>query len=167
MSYKVKKSKKKWDIDYYEYDLDGFTFHPNKDSKNNELHVTSIKIYNEDMITNLVNNKITDKFKVLYNKIMKTLYDEDSSDDSNEVVLGEIQKFRSALDIRYKKFMKNEEYKVYIENLYYLDIELRNKIAINNYRRQMQMNSMLDQYNFSFDEDIETLEENVSYGRSR
>ena len=29
------------------------------------------------------------------------------------------------------------------------------------------MNSMLDQYNFSFDEDIETLEENVSYGRSR
>ena len=167
MSYKVKKSKKKWDIDYYEYDLDGFTFHPNKDSKNNELHVTSIKIYNEDMITNLVNNKITDKFKVLYNKIMKTLYDEDSSDDSNEVVLGEIQKFRSALDIRYKKFMKNEEYKVYIENLYYLDIELRNKIAINNYRRQMQMNSMLDQYNFSFDEDVETLEEDYSYGRSR
>jgi hypothetical protein len=63
--------------------------------------------------------------------------------------------------------MKNEEYKLYIENLYYLDIELRNKIAINNYRRQMQMNSMLDQYNFSFDEDIEELEENYTHGRSR
>ena len=63
--------------------------------------------------------------------------------------------------------MKNEEYKLYIENLYYLDIELRNKIAINNYRRQMQMNSMLDQYNFSFDEDVETLEEEYSYGRGR
>jgi hypothetical protein len=98
---------------------------------------------------------------------MSTLYDEDSSDDANEVVLGEIQKFRSALDIRYKNFMKNEEYKLYIENLYYLDIELRNKIAINNYRRQMQMNSMLDQYNFSFDEDIEELEENYTHGRSR
>ena len=78
MSYKVKKSKKSWNIDYYEYDLDGFTFHPNKDSKNNELHVTSIKLFDKDMITNLVNNKITDKFKVLYNKIIKTLYDEDS-----------------------------------------------------------------------------------------
>lgn len=167
MGYKVKKSKKSWNIDYYEYDLDGFTFHPNKDSKNNELHISSIKLFDKDMITNLVNNKITDKFKVLYNKIMETLYDEDSSDDANEVVLGEIQKFRSALDIRYKKFMKNEEYKLYIENLYYLDIELRNKIAINNYRRQMQMNSMLDQYNFSFDEDVETLEEEYSYGRGR
>ena len=167
MNYKVKTTKKKWDIDYYEYDLDGFTFHPNKNSKNKDLQVTSIKIFNEEMIENLVHNKITDKFKILYNKIMQTLYDEDSSDDANEVVLGEIQKFRSALDIRYKKFMKNEEYKLYIENLYYLDIEIRNKIAINNYRRQMQMNSMLDQYNFSFDEDIETLEENVSYGRSR
>lgn len=167
MGYKVKKSKKSWNIDYYEYDLDGFTFHPNKNSKNNELHISSIKLFDKDMITNLVNNKITDKFKVLYNKIMETLYDEDSSDDANEVVLGEIQKFRSALDIRYKKFMKNEEYKLYIENLYYLDIELRNKIAINNYRRQMQMNSMLDQYNFSFDEDVETLEEEYSYGRGR
>lgn len=167
MGYKVKKSKKSWNIDYYEYDLDGFTFHPNKNSKNNELHISSIKLFDKDMITNLVNNKITDKFKVLYNKIMETLYDEDSSNDANEVVLGEIQKFRSALDIRYKKFMKNEEYKLYIENLYYLDIELRNKIAINNYRRQMQMNSMLDQYNFSFDEDVETLEEEYSYGRGR
>lgn len=167
MGYKVKKSKKSWNIDYYEYDLDGFTFHPNKNSKNNELHISSIKLFDKDMITNLVNNKITDKFKALYNKIMETLYDEDSSDDANEVVLGEIQKFRSALDIRYKKFMKNEEYKLYIENLYYLDIELRNKIAINNYRRQMQMNSMLDQYNFSFDEDVETLEEEYSYGRGR
>ena len=167
MDYKVKKSKKKWDIEYYEYDLDGFTFHPNKNSKNNELQISAIKIFNEEMIENLVHNKINDKFKVLYNKIMQTLYDDESSDDSNEVVLGEIQKFRSALDIRYRKFMKNEEYKLYIDNLYYLDIELRNKIAINNYRRQMQMNSMLDQYNFSFDEDIETLEENVSYGRSR
>lgn len=167
MGYKVKKSKKSWNIDYYEYDLDGFTFHPNKNSKNNELHISSIKLFDKDMITNLVNNKITDKFKVLYNKIMETLYNEDSSDDANEVVLGEIQKFRSALDIRYKKFMKNEEYKLYIENLYYLDIELRNKIAINNYRRQMQMNSMLDQYNFSFDEDVETLEEEYSYGRGR
>ena len=167
MGYKVKKSKKSWNIDYYEYDLDGFTFHPNKNSKNNELHISSIKLFDKDMITNLVNNKITDKFKILYNKIMETLYDEDSSNDANEVVLGEIQKFRSALDIRYKKFMKNEEYKLYIENLYYLDIELRNKIAINNYRRQMQMNSMLDQYNFSFDEDVETLEEEYSYGRGR
>ena len=29
------------------------------------------------------------------------------------------------------------------------------------------MNSMLDQYNFSFDEDVETLEDDYSYGRSR
>jgi hypothetical protein len=167
MNYIVKKNKKKWDIDYYEYDLDGFTFHPNKNSKSNDLQITSIKIFNEEMIENLVHNKISDKFKLLYNKIMQTLYDEDSSDDANEVVLGEIQKFRSALDIRYKNFMKNEEYKIYIENLYYLDIELRNKIAINNYRKQMMMNNMLDQYNFSFDEDIEELEDTYSHARSR
>ena len=49
MNYKVKKTKKKWDIDYYEYDLDGFTFHPNKNSKNNDLQVTSIKIFNEEI----------------------------------------------------------------------------------------------------------------------
>ena len=166
MTYKVKKSKKKWNIDYFEYDLDGFTFHP-KHTANNDLNITSIKIFNEDMIKNLVSSKITTKFKLLYNTIMQTLYDEDSSNDANEVVLGEIQKFRSALEIRYKKFMKNEEYKQYVDNLYYLDIELRNKMAINNYRRQMQMNNMLEQYNFSFDEDVEELEESYSHGRSR
>ena len=166
MNYKVKKSKKKWNIDYFEYDLDGFTFHP-KHTANNDLNITSIKIFNEDMIKNLVNTRITNKFKLLYNTIMQTLYDEDSSNDANEVVLGEIQKFRSALEIRYKKFMKNEEYKQYVDNLYYLDIELRNKMAINNYRRQMQMNNMLEQYNFSFDEDVEELEESYSHGRAR
>ena len=166
MNYKVKKSKKKWNIDYFEYDLDGFTFHP-KHTANNDLNITSIKIFNEDMIKNLVNTRITNKFKLLYNTIMQTLYDEDSSNDTNEIVLGEIQKFRSALEIRYKKFMKNEEYKQYVDNLYYLDIELRNKMAINNYRRQMQMNNMLEQYNFSFDEDIEELEDTYSHARSR
>ena len=166
MNYKVKKSKKKWNIDYFEYDLDGFTFHP-KHTANNDLNITSIKIFNEDMIKNLVNTRITNKFKLLYNTIMQTLYDEDSSNDTNEIVLGEIQKFRSALEIRYKKFMKNEEYKQYVDNLYYLDIELRNKMAINNYRRQMQMNNMLEQYNFSFDEDVEELEESYSHGRAR
>ncbi len=166
MNYKVKKSKKKWDIDYYEYDLDGFLFHP-KHTANNDLNITSIKIFNEDMIKNLVTSRISNKFKILYNTIMQTLYDDDSSNDANEIVLGEIQKFRSALDIRYKKFMKNEEYKQYVDNLYYLDIELRNKIAINNYRKQMAMNNMLEQYNFSFDEEIEELEESYSHGRSR
>jgi hypothetical protein len=119
------------------------------------------------MIKNLVTSRISNKFKILYNTIMQTLYDDDSSNDANEIVLGEIQKFRSALDIRYKKFMKNEEYKQYVDNLYYLDIELRNKIAINNYRKQMAMNNMLEQYNFSFDEEIEELEESYSHGRSR
>ena len=166
MTYKVKKSKKKWNIDYFEYDLDGFTFHP-KHTANNELNISSIKIFDEDMIKNLVNSKITNKFKILYNTIMQTLYDDDSSNGTNEIVLGEIQKFRSALEIRYKKFMKNEEYKQYVDNLYYLDIELRNKMAINNYRRQMEMNNMLEQYNFSFDEDVEELEESYSHGRSR
>jgi hypothetical protein len=166
MTYKVKKSKKKWNIDYFEYDLDGFTFHP-KHTANNELNISCIKIFDEDMIKNLVNSKITNKFKLLYNTIMQTLYDDDSSNSANEIVLGEIQKFRSALEIRYKKFMKNEEYKQYLDNLYYLDIELRNKMAINNYRRQMEMNNMLEQYNFSFDEDVEELEESYSHGRSR
>jgi len=166
MTYKVKKSKKKWNIDYFEYDLEGFSFHP-KHTANNDLNISSIKIFDEDMIKNLVTSKISDKFKILYNTIMTTLYDDDSTNDQNEIVLGEIQKFKSALEIRYKKFIKNEEYKQYIDNLYYLDIELRNKMAINNYRRQMEMNNMLEQYNFSFDEDVEELEESYSHGRSR
>ena len=161
MKFVLEKDKISGIIFYFDYDSK--TYPLNSSSKN------KIVMYKEELFKPFVDDKFEMHFNNLVKVIINFLYQDNDDADEGDcmILLDETEKLQSMLENTYKKHMKNEEYKVYIENLYYLDIELRNKIAINNYRRQMQMNSMLDQYNFSFDEDVETLEEDYSYGRSR
>ena len=82
MTYKVKKSKKKWNIDYFEYDLDGFTFHP-KHTANNELNISSIKIF--ELFFEYFVLIFTEKFIVSFKlqRYIKSLMDEKSKLLSN------------------------------------------------------------------------------------
>ena len=45
------------------------------------------------------------------------------------ILLDEVAKLQATLEIKYKHFMENEAYKNYMSKLYFLGINLRNKLV--------------------------------------
>lgn len=138
MNYVVKKIRRKYVIDYMEYDLDGLVIHP-KLKGNDYIKVKSAKFYNEDIINKIVNTKFRRKFDSLVKVVVTYLNDDDENDSGDYMILlDEVAKLQATLEIRYKQFMENESYKDYMGKLYFLGINLRNRLARINMMEQME-----------------------------
>ncbi len=129
MNYVVKKIRRKYVIDYMEYDLDGLVIHP-KLKGSDYIKVNSAKFYNEDIITKIINTKFRRRFDNLVKVVITYLNDEDETDSGDYMILlDEVAKLQATLEIKYKHFMENEAYKNYMSKLYFLGINLRNKLV--------------------------------------
>lgn len=53
------------------------------------------------------------------------------------ILLDEVARLKSIVELKYQKFLSNQEYKDYIHKLDFLDSQLRQKIAIVNYRKNL------------------------------
>ncbi len=138
MNYVVKKIRRKYVIDYMEYDLDGLVIHP-KLKGNDYIKVKSAKFYNEDIINKIVNTKFRRKFDSLVKVVVTYLNDDDENDSGDYMILlDEVAKLQATLEIRYKHFMEIESYKDYMGKLYFLGINLRNRLARINMMEQME-----------------------------
>lgn len=139
-SYLVKKDKYTGEIVYMEYDLEGYKFKPKNDGTKPYIKVDSVTIYKPEMIDSLLARKFQKKFERLSEIIMRFLYQEDDegSDEGDYfILLDEVARLKSIVDLKYKKFLQNEEYKDYMHKLAFLDNQIRQKIAIINYQNRI------------------------------
>lgn len=128
-SHSIKKENNGNEIVYINGELKGYDFSP-KDSSNNNLKINQIVIINPT----LTDKVLTIKFKQKYKRIlMITLSilngaNEDTTSGDIEIVLDEIAKMRDILLNKYKKFLKKEKEKVFLEQLRSLENSLRAKL---------------------------------------
>ncbi len=134
-SYLIKKDKSTGEIIYMEYDLQGYKFHPKKAEGKPYISVNSVTIYKPEMIDHLLAKRFEKRFDRLSQIIMRFLYQDDDECDEGDfmIILDEIARLRSIVEIEYKKYIKIEEYKEYIEKLYFLDNQVRQKLAYISY----------------------------------
>ena len=138
MNYIVKKVKRKFTIDYMEYDLEGLIIHP-KLKGSEYIKVKKATFYDDDIITKIINTKFRRQFDNLANVVVNYLSDEDETDSGDYMILlDEVAKLQATLEIRYKRFMENQAYKEYMDKLYFLGINLRNKLARINLMEQFE-----------------------------
>ena len=140
MKYIVKKRKKIFTIEYYEYDRNGYSFHPkNKNSK--LIKVSNLNIYDSILLDKVLHTKFDRRFNNLARIVLTFLYDEDTNHDEGDIaiLLDEVERLKSEMDLEYKKHLTIDEYKDYVEKLYYLDIEVRNKMALLQYFHQQEL----------------------------
>lgn len=138
-SYLIKKDKSTGEIIYMEYDLEGYKFKPKNNLDKPYLKVNSVTIYKPEMIEHVLAMKFEKKFNRLSQIILRFLYQDDDDSDSGdfEILLDEIARLNSIVELQYKKFLSNEEYKDYIHKLAFLDAQVRQKVAILNYKSQL------------------------------
>ena len=123
-------------INYMEYDLEGYEFKPRNQVKQTYIKVKSCKIYNEALISTVLSKKFERNFNRLGQIILNMLYldDEECNEGDFFIVLDEVQRLRSMVEINYRKHLEIENYKVYLELLHFLDNQVRQKIAMVNFK---------------------------------
>lgn len=138
-SYLIKKDKTSGEIIYMEYDIEGYKFKPRNSKEQPFINVNSVTIYKPDMIEHLLAKKFEKKFERLSQIILKFLYQSDEESDEGDlmILLDEIARLRSVVEIKYRKYLKIDEYNEYLTKLVFLDEQVRQKLAIINYRNKL------------------------------
>ena len=138
-SYLLKRDKKIKEIEYMEYDIDGYKFNPKHKDDAPYINVKTVTIHNQKMINYLLTRKFEKKFERLSQIILQFLYqDEDDCDEGDfMILLDEVARLRSVVEIQYKKNLEIEEYHDYITKLTFLDEQVRQKIALITYRNRL------------------------------
>lgn len=140
-NYLIKKDKYSASINYMEYDLDGYIFKPKNRNVSKYIKVKQVKIVKNDMITNLLMQKFEKSFDRLGQIIINFLYQDDSEADEGDfiILLDEVARLKSVVEIKYRKHLGIEKYKEYIDELNFLDNQIRQKLAIINFRNRFEM----------------------------
>lgn len=138
-SYLIKKDQKTGEIIYMEYDLEGYKFKPKKGINKPYINVNSVTIYKPEMIDRLLSRKFEKKFDRLSQIIFRFLYQEDDDCDEGDfmILLDEVARLRSVVEMQYKKFLKIDEYRDYLTKLNFLDNQVRQKLSIINYKNRL------------------------------
>ena len=90
-----------------------YTFTPKSKTKETITHVT---IYDYDKICKIVLKKLMIKYQKLINMI-SSINDEDDSSSNYSLCLDELNKLYEMLEYKYKKYLKQELYNKFIEDL--------------------------------------------------
>lgn len=134
----VKKEAHEETITYMEYEkLKGFNVKP-KDSLLIEdmINVNEMIVINPGLIEKLVSKKCKRRLEKIILMLSVVYGDEASDDGATEMVLDEMEKFKTMLRKKYKDYLKKEEYKLYLKKIEILESEAR--IRINEKRREIQ-----------------------------
>ncbi len=134
----VKKEAHEETITYMEYEkLKGFNVKP-KDSLEIEdmINVNEMIVINPGLIEKLVSKKCKRRLEKIILMLSVVYEDEASDDGAIEMVLDEMEKFKTMLRKKYKDYLKKEEYKLYLKKIEILESEAR--IRINEKRREIQ-----------------------------
>lgn len=140
-SYIAKEDSKKASINYMEYDLDGYVFKPHNKVNQSYIRVREVKFYQKEMINSLLTQKFERKFERLGQIILNFLYQDDGTEEDGDflILLDEVARLKAMVEIKYRKFLGIEKYREYIDQLNFLDNQIRQKIAMINFRTQANL----------------------------
>lgn len=138
MTYLLDKKTNISEIVYMDYDTDGYTFNPKYTNLERFVEVKSITVFQKEMINSLLVKKFEKKFSRLSQIIMRyILADDDETDEGDFIImLDEVARLKALVENKYKRFLENEEYRTYMDELYFLDVQLQNKLAIKEYNQE-------------------------------
>ena len=111
--------------------LKGFNVKP-KDNFNFEdmINVNEMIIINPTLIEKLIDKKCKRTLEKLI--MMLSIIDEDDSDDSSsvDIVLDELERFKTLVTNKYEEFMEKEEYKMLLKKIDIIkkELELRKNV---------------------------------------
>ncbi len=121
-------------ITYMEYEkIKGFNVKPKKNLKFEDMiNVNEMIVINPSLIEKLVDKKCKRTFEKIL-QMISVVYEEDDDDDSNyDLILGEIERFKSLIMGKYKEYIEEKEYETLCKKLEIIkqEVEYRKRLVI-------------------------------------
>lgn len=147
--YLIVKKKNDKAITYFEYDkMEGLSFQPKNNVKMFDgINVNKVVVINPSLINKISNKKLDLRFRKII-KLLSTIYetDEDSDEGLNEV-LNEVNRLKKELINKYKKYILEEEYEMYMKKIMIINEEIKNRLYYLqlNYRKMKENNMVYEE----------------------
>ncbi len=135
MKYVVNRNNKKFKLQNYKFSIDGIIITP-KNDKDSPFVSKKITITDTFLQSQYIKKKIDRKLNTIIQFMLKILNDEDTTEGDSDLVLGEIDKLKGIIINKYKKYMKESEYKAILTKLILISEEFTrnyNEHIYNNY----------------------------------
>lgn len=110
-----------------------------------------VVIIDKDLKSKYSRIQVDKKLKKCYGKIYDFLMSEDDSEEGIKACLGEIEKIKEMIFIRYKEFLTNKMYKEFLAKIAITEREFKNKYYERAYFAKM-IESLSREYNYEYDE---------------
>ncbi|MBR4618937.1 MAG: hypothetical protein IKO49_06500 [Bacilli bacterium] len=98
--------------------------------------ITDIKIINDNLVHNIISEKVNKKYNRLIKELTNLLLSEDDdAEGSMNEILNRIEKFRQEIKFKYRSYLKNKELEKMARQLRIFQKEAKIKLEeINNYK---------------------------------
>lgn len=128
--YLVVKGKDKKEIKYFEYDkINGYDIKPNVKIKD-AIHVNRMILINPSLISKMAEKKIDKKFNTLL-QLLRIIYESDDDTGSTyQEALNEIERLRVEANNKYRKYMEEEKYEVFLRKLSILELDVKTRLEM-------------------------------------
>ena len=138
MKYVIEKGNDEKKLSYYNVNIDGLEVNPINEVPNQVLKVGSITLVDEYLTESYIKQRINRKLDKIIKFMLRILNDEDTNEDDGSLVLDEINRLKGIILNKYRKYMKDSEYKTLLTKLILIEEEFKrnyNEKMFNNYSR--------------------------------
>lgn len=123
MKYALNKKEKKFELVSFPEEIKGLEITPKNKKGESPLEVKNITIVDDKLIKSYVMQMINKKFDKIVKLINKILVEDDDGDA--QIVLDEIQKFKSMLINKYKEHLTEKKYKELLSKIILMEEEFK------------------------------------------
>ncbi len=122
-NYRVARYNSAGNILTYE-ETDGYVFNPKHGGK---IKVKKLTVVDNEMIDKILSMKFDKRFRRLVTLAIGVLENEDADEGDANIVLGEAQLVKEILENKYKKFLKHEKTRLFLEKIRVIEKQLEMK----------------------------------------
>lgn len=127
-NYTISKENKNHEIVFINGQLKGYGFNPKSGSFNSRLKINQIVIVNDSLTDKILTLKFKQRYRRVLMLVLSILNGADTSEGDVVIVLDEIAKLQDILLHKYKKFLKKEKERLFLEQLKELELKMRAKL---------------------------------------
>jgi len=125
MKYVINKTKDSKKLMYYNVKVDGLEVNPVNNVENQAIKVGEITIVDDKLQETYIKKRLNRKMDKIIRFMLRILNDEDTTEDDTGMALDELNRLKGIVMNKYRKYMKDAEYKSILTKLILIEEEFK------------------------------------------
>ena len=125
MKYVIDKNNDDKKLTYYNVNINGLEVSPINEVPNQKLMIGKVMLVDSDLQFSYIKKRINRKLDKIIKFMLRILNDDDTSDEDSGMVLDEINRLKGIIINKYRRYMREEEYKSILAKIILIEDEFK------------------------------------------